>query len=159
MIEPALLAVDKGRTFRVQPLDDIKDGYFSNQRAVVAFMSILVGLLVLVTSLGIVGLTAFSVAERTRHIGTRRALGARRIDIVRHFLLENWLLTTMGLTLGILLAFGINIGLVSSTAGTKIGWALPLAGVAVLWVAGIAATLAPALRASRISPAVATRNV
>jgi putative ABC transport system permease protein len=65
----------------------------------------------------------------------------------------------MGLTLGVLLAFGINIGLVSSTAGTKIGWALPLAGVAVLWVAGIAATLAPALRASRISPASATRNV
>lgn len=159
MIEPALLAVDKGRTFRVVPLDDIKDGYFANQRAVVMFMSVLVGLLVLVTSLGIVGLTAFSVAERTRQIGTRRALGARRVDIVRHFLLENWLLTTMGLTLGVALAFGINIGLVSTTAGTKIGWALPLAGVALLWVAGIAATLAPALRASRISPAIATRNV
>jgi putative ABC transport system permease protein len=116
-------------------------------------------LLVLVTSLGIVGLTSFSVAERTRQIGTRRALGARRTDILAHFLLENWLITTMGLSLGVALAYGLNIGLLSAVSGAKLSGALVVSGVFVLWLAGLLATLAPALRAARISPAIATRNV
>ncbi|PYQ51517.1 MAG: cell division protein FtsX, partial [Acidobacteria bacterium] len=116
-------------------------------------------LLVLVTSLGIVGLTSFSVAERTRQIGTRRALGARKADILRQFLLENWLITTMGLTLGVGLAYGLNIGLVNVASGAKLSGALLVSGVVLLWAAGLLATLAPALRAARISPAIATRNV
>jgi putative ABC transport system permease protein len=116
-------------------------------------------LLVLVTSLGIVGLTSFSVAERTRQIGTRRALGARRRDVLGHFLAENWMLTSLGVVLGVGLAFAINFGLVSGIEGATLRWPLLLTGVLILWAAGLLATLAPAIRASRISPAIATRNV
>ena len=122
-------------------------------------MSAVIALLVLVTSLGIVGLTSFSVAERTRQIGTLRALGARKVDILRQFLLENWLITTMGLTLGVGLAYALNIGLVNVASGAKLDGALLVSGVVLLWAAGLLATLAPALRAARISPAIATRNV
>jgi putative ABC transport system permease protein len=122
-------------------------------------MSIVVVLLVLVTSLGIVGLTSFSVTERTRQIGTRRALGARRRDVLGHFLAENWLLTTLGIVIGVGLAFAVNVGLVSGVEGAKLRWPLLAVGVVGLWAAGLLATLAPALRASRISPAIATRNV
>src|SRR6185295_11930793 len=116
-------------------------------------------LLVLVTSLGIVGLTSFSVTERTRQIGTRRALGARRSDILRHFLLENWLVTSMGVALGVLAAYALNVGLVTVASGAKLDPELVAGGAVLLWAAGLLATLAPALRAARTSPAIATRNV
>ena len=158
-LEDKLIAVHGGRNVRVRTLDEIKANYFGAQRIVVTLMAGIVVLLVLVTSLGIVGLTSFSVTERTRQIGTRRALGARRVDILRHFLLENWVVTSFGLVLGVGLAYALNMGLMSSAAATKIGWPMVAAGVMLLWLAGVLATLAPALRASRISPAIATRNV
>jgi putative ABC transport system permease protein len=79
--------------------------------------------------------------------------------VLQHFLAENWLLTTMGVAVGVVLAFGLNFGLVTVVAGAKLRWPLLGAGVLLLWLAGLLATLAPALRASRISPALATRNV
>ena len=158
-LEAKLLAVNNGRNLRVQTMREIKAQYFGPQRLVATLMTWVTVLLVFVTSLGIVGLTSFSVTERTRQIGTRRALGARRRDVLRHFLAENWLLTTMGVVVGIGLAFGLNVGLVTAVAGAKLRWPLLGVGILLLWSAGLLATLAPALRASRISPALATRNV
>jgi putative ABC transport system permease protein len=158
-VEARLLAVNNGRNLRVQTMDEIKAQYFGPQRLVSTLMSCVTVLLVLVTSLGIVGLTSFSVAERTRQIGTRRALGARQRDVLQHFLAENWLLTTMGVAVGVVLAFALNFGLVTVVEGAKLRWPLLAAGVVMLWCAGLLATLLPALRASRIKPALATRNV
>jgi putative ABC transport system permease protein len=158
-LEERLLQSNNGRNVTVRTLVELKRQYFGPQRMLSTTMSIVVLLLVLVTSLGIVGLTSFSVTERTRQIGTRRALGARRGDVLRHFLAENWLLTTLGTAIGVGLAFAMNVGLVSGVEGAKLRWPLLAVGVLVLWAAGLLATLAPALRASRISPAIATRNV
>ncbi len=158
-VEERLLAVNNGRNLRVQTMDEIKAQYFGPQRLVSTLMSTVTVLLVLVTSLGIVGLTSFSVAERTRQIGTRRALGARRRDVLQHFLAENWIVTTLGVAVGVVLAFALNFGLVTVVEGAKLRWPLLAAGVLLLWLAGLLSTLAPALRASRISPALATRNV
>ena len=57
------------------------------------------------------------------------------------------------------LAYALNVGLVSTVAGARMAWPLLAMGVTLLWLAGLGATLVPALRAARISPAVATRNV
>lgn len=159
VLEDRLLKANNGRNVTVRTLLEVKQQYFGPQRMLSTTMSVVVVLLVLVTSLGIVGLTSFSVTERTRQIGTRRALGARRADVLRHFLAENWLLTTLGIAIGVGLAFAVNVGLVSGVQGAKLGWPLLAIGVVILWAAGLLATLAPALRASRISPAIATRNV
>jgi putative ABC transport system permease protein len=158
-LEDTLVAANAGRNLQLRTIDEIKSQFFGAQRIVVTLMTGIVVLLVLVTSLGIVGLTSFSVTERTRQIGTRRALGARKGDILRHFLLENWVVTTVGLVLGVGLAYALNMGLMSGAAATKLGWPMVASGVALLWAAGVLATLAPAVRASRISPAIATRNV
>jgi putative ABC transport system permease protein len=158
-VEARLLAVNGGRNLQVRTMDEIKAQYFGPQRLVSTLMTWVTVLLVLVTSLGVVGLTSFSVAERTRQIGTRRALGARRRDVLGHFLAENWLLTTMGVAVGVALAYALNFGLVSSVEGAKLRWPLLGMGVLLLWAVGLLATLLPALRASRISPALATRNV
>jgi putative ABC transport system permease protein len=158
-IEKALVAANNGRNIQVQPLTQIKERFQARSALLVNILSILIGLLLFITSLGIVGLTVFSVNERTRQIGTRRALGAQRGDILRYFLLENWIVTTIGLALGILLAFGLNIALVSRVAGPRMEPGLVALGVLLLWVAGLAATFLPALRGARVAPAVATRNV
>jgi len=157
--EERLMAVNGGRNLKIQTIEDVKALYFGPQRLVTTLMGGVVFLLVLVTSIGIVGLTSFSVTERTRQIGTRRALGARRSDILRHFLLENWLVTSMGLVLGVLAAYGMNVGLVTVASGAKLDLGLVAGGAVLLWAAGLLATLAPALRAARTSPAIATRNV
>jgi putative ABC transport system permease protein len=158
-VEERLISLDPGREVQVRSIDAIKERYFAGQQLVVKLMAGVAVLLVLVTSLGIVGLTSFSVTERTRQIGTRRALGARRVDVVRHFLLENWVVTSGGLLLGAVLAYALNLALVSGVGAAKLGVGLVLAGMLLLWIAGLLATLLPAIRASRISPAIATRNV
>jgi putative ABC transport system permease protein len=131
----------------------------ADDRAMAAYLAVLIVLLLAIAALGVFGLASFNVGTRTRQIGTRRALGARRGDVLRHFLAENWLLTTMGVVVGIGLAYGLNVGLVTAVAGARLRWPLLAVGVLLLWSAGLLATLAPALRASRISPALATRNV
>lgn len=158
-IEKGLLAANNGRNVEVQAISDIRRGYDARDRSVVFALNAVMLLLVFVTALGIVGITSFSVAERQRQIGTRRALGATQADILRHFLLENWMITTIGAALGLVLAYALNFGLVNLVEGAKLdGWILA-AGVGLLWVTGLAAALGPALRAARIAPAIATRNV
>jgi putative ABC transport system permease protein len=116
-------------------------------------------LLVVVTSLGIIGLTSFSVTQRTHEIGTRRALGATRLAILRHFLVENWVVTSSGLLLGVLLTCLLNWALASFAAVPRIGWPVILFGMLVLWVVGLLAALAPAARGTTVAPVVATRSV
>ena len=65
----------------------------------------------------------------------------------------------MGLALGILLAYGLNVFLVSRVGGVRMPAELIVGGVTFLWVAGLLATYFPALRGARVAPAIATRNV
>ncbi len=158
-IEKALLASNDGRNVRVRAIQDIRREYDSRDRAVVMALNAVMILLVFVTALGIVGITSFSVAERQKQIGTRRALGATQGDILRHFLLENWMVTSIGAVLGTGLAYAINVGLVTLVQQAKLeAWVLA-AGVGLLWVVGLGAALGPALRAARVAPAIATRSV
>ncbi len=158
-LEPKLLASDGERNVQIRLLSEVRAQYFGPQRFVAWLMAALSLLLVLVTSLGIGGLTSFSVTERTRQIGTRRALGATRGDILRQFVLETWLLTGIGTALGVALAIGLNLALLGVIAGARLSAPVLLAGVACVWAVGLFATAAPARRGAAISPAVATRNV
>jgi putative ABC transport system permease protein len=158
-LEKALLGVEKGRFVRLRTTIENRDEFHGRDRLLVASLNAVMALLVLVTALGIVGLTSFSVAERQRQIGTRRALGADRLAIVRHFLLENWMVTSFGVMLGVLLAYGLNFGIVTWVAGAKLSLATVAAGAVALWTIGLGAALGPALRGARVAPAIATRNV
>lgn len=158
-MEKALLGVERGRLLRLRTLVEERDEYHGRDRILVSSLNGVMALLVLVTALGIVGLTSFSVAERRRQIGTRRALGAPKAAIVRHFLLENWMVTTVGVVLGAGLAYAFNFGLVNWVAGAKISAPVVAAGALGLWLIGIAAALGPALRGAQVPPALATRNV
>jgi putative ABC transport system permease protein len=165
-IEDMLLKVDAGRILKLRTLEEIKENTYNSERGLIKILGGVVVLLVAVTAFGIVGLTSFSVSQRRRQIGTRRALGATRQDILRYFLLENWLVTGSGLALGLGLAWALNYTLVKMTTVTgasavvpKLDWALLGGGMVLLWASGLLAALAPALRATRVAPVVATRTV
>ena len=96
--------------------------------------------------------------RRTRQIGIRRALGATKAAIVRYFMLENFLVSTVGIVVGAILAVGLNILMVQQFALTPLAWyVIPLAMLA-LWIVGQVAVVGPAKRAGNISPAIATRS-
>lgn len=159
VIEEKMLALNNGRNVQIMTIEEVRDEFHAGQTALIASLNAVIGLLVFVTAVGIIGLTAFSVTERTRQIGTRRALGARRADILRYFLLENWMVTSLGVSLGLIAAYGLNFMLMSFVEGAKMDWKLLAIAVALLWVTGLAAALGPALRATRIAPAIATKTV
>src|SRR5436190_1559936 len=88
-----------------------------------------------------------------------RAFGATKGDILKHFLTENWIVTSIGLFLGIIATYALNFFLVSQLTDTKMPWYLVGVGVVLLWLNGLVATIPPALRAASVSPAIATRTV
>jgi len=109
--------------------------------------------------LGITGLANFWVQQRRRIIGIRRAIGATRGDILRYFQTENFLIVTGGIVLGMLLAFVLNLVLMSYYELPRLPlYYLPV-GALVLWLLGQLAVLGPALRAAAVPPVVATRSV
>jgi len=117
---------------------------------------VMLGVVVL---MGALASTWFLVAQRTRQIGIRRALGATRADIVAYFLLESTLTTTVGSALGLIGAFVLY--LMMRKVFSELSFDLRLMGVTVvlLSMASILATLIPALRAARIPPGVASRSL
>lgn len=119
-----------------------------------------VGVFVLaVTTVGIVGLAAFTVATRTKQLGTRRAIGATKFHILRYFLIENWLITSVGAAVGCGLALAVGVKLSLMYQMPRLPLFYLLGGVVALWAVGLLAVLFPARRAASISPATATRTL
>jgi putative ABC transport system permease protein len=158
-VEKRLAAADAGRVFEFLSTMDRRKQWFSTSTVIVTTMTFIIITLVAVTVLGLLGLTSLAVSERTKQIGTRRALGATKGDILGHFLIENWIVTTAGIVLGIIAAYALNFALVSQMTDVKLSWQLVSGAVLLLWVNGLVATLPPAWRAMMVAPAVATRSI
>lgn len=138
--------------------DELRHAFFENDRAMAGMLAGVIAVLLLVTALGIAGLSSFWVGQRRRTIGVRRALGATRGDILRYFQIENFLLASFGIALGMVLAYGINLFLMMHYELPHLpGIYFPL-GALALWGVGQLAVLGPALRASHVPPVVATRG-
>jgi len=156
----AYLAQNRSRIVEhVRSYEEQKQRTYGGDIAMIKLMSAVITALAAVTGLGIVGLAWFSVTQRRKQIGTRRALGATRLDIVRYFMVENWLITSVGLAVGVVGALTLNWFLDTEYSTGRIPlWYLPL-GMVALWVLGQIAVLLPARRAAGIPPALATRSV
>lgn len=158
--EEALGRIDNGRVIlRVRALDYIAASTYADDRAMAVYLAVVIVLLLGVAALGIFGLASFNVGTRTKQIGTRRAVGARRLDVVRHFLVENWLVTTAGVVLGCVLALLLGLWLSETFELPRLKLYYLVAGALLLWGVSLAAALVPARRAALVSPAVATRTV
>jgi putative ABC transport system permease protein len=146
--------VVKGQTF-----SSVRDQYFANTHSMIWMLVLVCAVMLGVTAFGIVGLASFWVGQRRRQIGIRRAVGASRRDILRYFQTENFLLTLVGVVLGMALAYGLNLYLMQHYELDRLPWYFLPGGAIALWVLGQLAVLGPALRASRVPPVVATRSV
>lgn len=142
-----------------QTMEEMRREFFRADRSMAWMLVCVCIALLVVTALGIVGLASFWVQQRTRQIGVRRALGATKGQILRYFQTENFLLATLGIVVGMILAYGINQLLMGRYEMPRLpALYLPI-GAVVLWLLGQVSVFGPARRAASVPPAVATRSV
>jgi len=155
-----LFAVDSHRIIRrVAPFSETRRLAYLLPHTVVIMLGVVSALLLTVTGFGIVGLTTYWVSQRRRQIGMRRALGARRLDILSYLHTENLLIVAAGCVLGIVLGLAINTLLAASMQLTRMSVGYLCIGALIVLVLCQLAVLWPALRAAYISPAIATRGL
>jgi putative ABC transport system permease protein len=158
-IEAMLAASNKDRIIRdVAAMEETRKLAYIGDAALIKILGFVVLLLTIITGLGIVGLASFNVSRRTRQIGIRRALGATKPAIVRYFLIENTIVSAIGLVVGGGLAVALNMTMVQAFSIEPLAWYVIPAGMLTLWLVGQLAVAGPARRASNITPAIATRS-
>lgn len=145
--------------YAVRSLEYFKSEVYRQDRNMRIFLVSVTLLVVAVSCLGIFTLATFNVATRTKQIGTRRAVGARRADIVRYFLVENALITTAGVLVGCALALAIGYELSVRYQLPRLDLYYLVGGVLALWPIGQLSAWIPARRAANVPPSVATRTV
>jgi putative ABC transport system permease protein len=160
-VEAKLVESNHSRIVRsLKSVEKIRAECYANDRAMMIILGTVIFCLLTITALGIVGMASFWVTQRTKQIGTRRALGATRGSILRYFLTENFLITTGGLLLGAFLTYAFSLWLMAHAQEAKLlPWHYVPTGFVCLWLLGQLAVLGPAARAASVPPAVATRSV
>jgi putative ABC transport system permease protein len=138
---------------------DIREQAYRADIGMAVLMGVVCLILLAVTAAGIVGLTSFWVGQRHRQIGVRRALGARKIDILHYFQLENLMIAGGGAVVGVVLAVGLNRLLMSKFEMQGMPIYYVMLGLLLVMVLGQIAVFVPARRASNVPPVVATRSV
>ncbi|WP_341502448.1 FtsX-like permease family protein [Gallaecimonas sp. GXIMD4217] len=159
-VRDLLLEIDPNRVIlSMRTTEEYIHRVYSRDILMVALLKVCIAILALITALGITGLTVFWVNQRRKQVGTRRALGATKAAVVRHFLVENGLLCGVAMVVGTGLALALNGLLVQHYQLPPLPLPYLLGSLAALVVLGQLSALAPALKAAQISPATATRSV
>lgn len=157
--EKALLAVDRERVqTSKRTFNELRERRYAGERMMAGLLISVTAFLLLITASGIVGMASLWVNQRRKQIGVRRALGARAVDILRYFLLENLLISSTGVLCGIVLALLLNDLLVRELSLTRLPLGYLGVGAAAMWLLGLLAVFGPARRAASVSPATATRT-
>jgi predicted permease len=143
---------------KVSTLTEAVDTSLSQMRFALLSVTAFSGLALLLACVGIYGVISFSVAQRTREIGIRMAVGANRTQIFGLIITRGLLLTAAGISIGLLLAFGVSRLTSSFLYGVPSLDFLTYSGMCLLLsLVTLFATTVPALRAMRINPMVAFR--
>lgn len=159
-IKKALLAENPNRVLDgFKSIEALKDSSYRDHKLMITVLTMMVVLLLLITSLGLTGMVMFNIQRRTKQIGTRRALGAKKRDIISYFLVENYLICLAGGVLGGLLAIQLGQQLMKIYSLPMLDLSYPLITVAGLFIVTTLAVYLPARKAANISPATATRSV
>ncbi len=145
--------------YDVQTLSQYRHDRGAESRLGSTLLAIFGGLALVLATIGVYAVMAFSVNERTREIGVRVALGAARAQIVAMFLREGWRLAVAGVVIGIALSAGVAKLLASIFLGLRISDAIIFAsGSCLLSCAVLAACWIPARRAAGVDPMIALRS-
>ena len=139
-------------------MDELMEAEGDQQRVILELLGCFAGVALLLAVIGLYGVIAYSVAQRTQEIGIRRALGARHEDILRLVAGEGLALTLAGIVLGIIGALALMRVMTSFLFQTSPTDPSAYVGVAILFViVALAASYIPARRAARSDPMSALR--
>ena len=150
---------DKPDNFGISSAEEIANQFRQIMSSVALMTIVIASIGLLVGGVGVMNIMLMSVTERTREIGVRKAIGARRRDIIRQFLTEAVTLTGAGGIVGVL--FGVGISLLINAIAPSLPSAVPawavVIGVAVSMGVGLFFGMYPAVKAARLDPVEALR--
>jgi putative ABC transport system permease protein len=150
---------DEGDNFSINGSEAFK-AQLDPVKTAIAFAGLFItGLSLFVGAIGIMNITFVSVKERTKEIGTRKAIGARRRTILMQFLIEAVSICLIGGVIGMVVAYGIFLAIHAKMPGFPVQFSPDLVVISVLVsvFTGIVSGFAPAWGASRLDPVVALR--
>jgi len=155
-----LLAISRVRVLsQVQTFSESRTKLFASAAATSWLLATVCTLLLVISACGTVGLTMLWVAQRRRQIGMRRALGARRVDILRYFHTENLLISGIGALLGLAAGLGANLWLAKHLSIDRMSPVYIGVGALIVIALSQLAVLWPALRAAGVPPSLASRGL
>jgi putative ABC transport system permease protein len=159
-VKAAIARVDKDQPVtRVRTMEEVAAESIAQPRFRAELVGAFAALALVLAAVGVFGVLAFAVQQRTREFGIRLALGARRADLVRLVLGGGLRITAAGVAIGL-----VTSGALARFVGSLLFGVQPLDPIALLTAAALllctalAACAAPALRAATVDPAVALRN-
>src|ERR1700674_4399200 len=160
MVEGAVWAVDPQQPVSyVRTMDQLMEADVADRTRPMILLGMFAGLALVLACIGVYGVLAYAVAQRTREIGVRMALGAKPMDVTRMILERGMKLSAIGLFAGGALAAGLGVLLRKLLYGvTPVGPGIYAATAAALVFVAMVACVIPAQRAARVDPAVALRN-
>jgi putative ABC transport system permease protein len=159
-VESVVWAVDPQQPVtQIRTMDELIDSDVADRTRPMILLGLFAGLALVLASIGVYGVLAYAVAERTREIGVRMALGAKPVDVTRMILRRGMVLSAVGLLAGGALAAGLGGLLQALLFGVQpMAPGIYLATAAALVLVALAACVIPAHRASHVDPVVALRN-
>ena len=159
-VREAVKSVDPGLPlFQVMTMEDVVSQSLASRRLNLWLLAIFAGMALVLSAAGLYGVISYLVAQRTREIGVRIAMGAQARDVLRLILGQGVRLTAVGIVLGLLGAVAFTRVLESLLYGVSARDPFTFAAIAALLaLVALAATWLPARRASRVDPMVAIRN-
>lgn len=159
-VRDAVWAVDADQPLRdTRSMDTMIDMNLADRTRPMVLLGIFAGLAVVLACIGVYGVLAYSVAQRTREIGVRMAVGARQSDVIRMIVGRGLKLGVLGLAVGALLAMGLGRLLESLLYGVKPAAPIVYAATAaILLSVALMACVIPARRAARVDPVIALRT-
>jgi predicted permease len=155
----AVWAVDKDQPVsNIRAMDDIVSEAVARQRFSTMLLGIFASLALVLAAVGIYGVMSYSVAQRTREIGVRMALGAQRTDVLKLTMGQGFKLVAIGVGLGLIAAFILTRVMASLLFGVSATDPTTFVAISfILMVVALLASYIPSLRAMKVDPMVALR--
>lgn len=159
VIRERVLAMDKGLPlYNIATMDQLVSNSVAQPRLNLSLLAVFAGLALVLAAVGVYGVMAYAVTQRTQEFGIRMALGATSADVLRQVFVEGGRLAALGLGLGLVAAFALTRLMSSMLFGVKPSDPLTLGvAAALLAIVAFAACYIPARRATRVDPLVALR--